>query len=86
MAIVILIAVPVAVILMTIVGGTTGAAIKDSVDSMGTTGAAIEDSVDSMGTTGAAIEDSVDSMGTHSKMISASSLNNTKIQHGCLRQ
>jgi ABC-type transport system involved in cytochrome bd biosynthesis fused ATPase/permease subunit len=72
MAIVILIAVPVAVILMTIVGGTTGAAIKDSVDSMGTTGAAIEDSVDSMG--------------THSKMISASSLNNTKIQHGCLRQ
>ena len=80
---VILIVVPVAVILMTIVGGTTGAAIKDL---MGTTGAAIEDSVDLMGTTGAAIEDSVDLMGTHSKMISALSLNNIKIQHGYLRQ
>ena len=44
---VILIVVPVAVSLMTIVGGTTGAAIKDL---MGTTGAATEDSVDSMGT------------------------------------
>ena len=71
MAIVILIAVPIAVILMTIVGGTMAAAI--------------EDSVDSMGTTGAAIKDSVDSMGTHSKMISALSLNNIKIKHGCLR-
>ena len=39
-----------------------------------------------MGTTGGPIEDSVDSMGTHSKMISALSLNNIKIQHGCLRQ